>query len=82
MPNSQYEEFLTLDRPLSAEAIAIARALSRRVQPTPTQAIFTYSYGDFPASRRPAHEALRYHALPGELGLKAAGVPLPERRDR
>jgi hypothetical protein len=44
----QYYEFLALDRPLSVEAIASVRALSRRVQPTPTQAIFTYSYGDFP----------------------------------
>lgn len=44
----QYYEFLALDRPLSAEAIAFVRTLSRRVQPTPTQAVFTYSYGDFP----------------------------------
>lgn len=48
MSEYQYYEFLALDRPLSAEAIAAVRTLSRRVQPTPTQAIFTYSYGDFP----------------------------------
>jgi hypothetical protein len=44
----QYYEFLALDRPLSAEDLAYVRTLSRRVQPTPTQAVFTYSYGDFP----------------------------------
>jgi hypothetical protein len=47
MSEYQYYEFLALDRPLSAEAIAEVRALSSRVQPTPTQAVFTYSYGDF-----------------------------------
>jgi hypothetical protein len=44
----QYYEFLALDRPLSAEDLAYVRTLSRRVEPTPTQAVFTYSYGDFP----------------------------------
>src|SRR5262245_30182651 len=44
----QYYEFLALDRPLSAEDMAYVRTLSRRVQPTATQAVFTYSYGDFP----------------------------------
>ena len=48
MSEYQYYEFLALDRPLSAEAIDAVRTLSRRVQPTPTHAVFTYSYGDFP----------------------------------
>lgn len=48
MSEYQYYEFLAIDRPLSAQDIASVRALSRRVQPTPTQAVFTYSYGDFP----------------------------------
>jgi len=48
MSEYQYYEFLALDRPLSAEDLAYVRTLSRRVQPTPTQAVFTYSFGDFP----------------------------------
>jgi len=48
MSEYQYYEFLALDRPLSAEDLAYVRTLSRRVEPTPTQAVFTYSYGDFP----------------------------------
>ncbi len=48
MSEYQYYEFLAIDRPLSAEDIAYVRTLSRRVQPTPSHAVFTYSYGDFP----------------------------------
>jgi hypothetical protein len=48
MSEYQYYEFLALDRPLSADDLAYVRTLSSRVQPTPTQAVFTYSYGDFP----------------------------------
>ena len=48
MSEYQYYEFLALDRPLSAEDLAYVRTLSSRVQPTPTQAVFTYSFGDFP----------------------------------
>ena len=48
MSEYQYYEFLALDQPLSAEDLAYVRTLSRRVQSTPTQAMFTYSYGDFP----------------------------------
>jgi hypothetical protein len=44
----QYYEFLAIDRPLSAEDMAYVGTLSRRVQPTPAHAVFTYSYGDFP----------------------------------
>jgi hypothetical protein len=47
MSEYQYYEFLALDRPLSAEEIAYVRTLSSRVQPTPTHAVFTYSFGDF-----------------------------------
>ncbi len=43
----QYYEFLALDKPLSAEAIAEVRKLSSRAQPTPTQVAFNHSYGDF-----------------------------------
>src|SRR5512138_3156964 len=48
MSEYQYYEFLAIDQPLNPEDLAYVRTLSRRVQPTPTQAIFTYSYGDFP----------------------------------
>jgi hypothetical protein len=47
MSEYQYYEFLAIDRPLSAEDMAYVRTLSSRVQPTPTHAAFTYSYGDF-----------------------------------
>src|SRR5262245_2016895 len=47
MSEYQYYEFLAIDRPLSAEDIAYVRTLSSRVQPTPTHAVFTYSFGDF-----------------------------------
>lgn len=48
MSEYQYYEFLAIDRPLTAEERASVQALSRRVQPTATRAVFTYSYGDFP----------------------------------
>ncbi len=48
MSEYQYYEFLAIDRPLNAEDMAYVRTLSRRVQPTPSHAVFTYSYGDFP----------------------------------
>lgn len=48
MSEYQYYEFLAIDRPLSAEELAYVRSLSRRVQPTPSQAVFTYSYSGFP----------------------------------
>lgn len=48
MSEYQYYEFQAIDRPLSEAEQAHVRTLSRRVQVTPTQAIFTYSYGDFP----------------------------------
>lgn len=44
----QYYEFQAIDRPLNAEELASIRRLSRRVELTPRQAVFTYSYGDFP----------------------------------
>lgn len=43
----QYYEFQALDRPLTAAEQDYLRGLSSRVEPTATQAIFTYSYGDF-----------------------------------
>jgi len=48
MSEYQLYEFLALDRPLTAEDLAYVRTLSSRVQPTPTQATFTYSYSSFP----------------------------------
>ena len=48
MSEYQLYEFLALDRPLSAEDLAYVRTLSSRVQPTPTQATFIYSYSSFP----------------------------------
>jgi hypothetical protein len=48
MSEYQYYEFLAIDQPLSAEDLAYVRSLSRRVQPTPSHAVFTYAYGDFP----------------------------------
>jgi hypothetical protein len=48
MSEYQIYEFIALDRPLSAEDMAYVRTLSSRVQPTPTQATFTYSYSSFP----------------------------------
>lgn len=47
MSEYQYYEFQAIDRPLTAEEQAYVRTLSRRVEPTPTRAVFTYSYGDF-----------------------------------
>jgi hypothetical protein len=43
----QYYEFQTIDRPLTASEQAQIEKLSSRVQLTPTQAIFVYSFGDF-----------------------------------
>lgn len=47
MSEYQYYEFLAIDRPLGPDEIASIRQLSSRVQPTPTHAVFTYSFGDF-----------------------------------
>ena len=47
MSEYQYYEFLAIDMPLSAEDMAYVRTLSSHVQPTPTHAVFTYSFGDF-----------------------------------
>ena len=48
MSEYQYYEFQALDRPLTESEQAYIRSLSRRVSLTPTQAIFTYQYGNFP----------------------------------
>lgn len=49
MSEFQLYEFLALDRSLSSEDLANVRALSKRVQLTSSHAMFTYSYGNFPA---------------------------------
>lgn len=47
MSEYQYYEFQAIDRPLTAEEQEHMHSLSSRVELTPRQAIFTYSYGDF-----------------------------------
>ena len=47
MSEYQYYEFRAIDRPLTAWEQEDVRRLSSRVEPTPTRAVFTYSYGDF-----------------------------------
>jgi hypothetical protein len=47
MSEYQYYEFLTIDQPLTEQEQVYLRSLSRRVELTPTRAVFTYSYGDF-----------------------------------
>lgn len=47
MSEYQYYEFQAIDRSLTPEQQDQIRKLSSRVRPTATQAVFTYSYGDF-----------------------------------
>ncbi len=47
MSEYQYYEFQALDRPLTREEQADISQLSSRVALSPTQAIFTYQFGDF-----------------------------------
>lgn len=47
MSEYQYYEFQTIDRPLTDGEQAEIRKLSSRVALTPTQAVFTYQFGDF-----------------------------------
>lgn len=58
MSEFQYYEFQAIDKPLTAEQIAYIRTLSRRVNPTSTHAVFTYSYSDLPQD---ALEVLEQH---------------------
>jgi hypothetical protein len=50
MSEYQYYEFQAIDRPLHESEQAEISRLSRRVALTPNQAVFTYSYGDFPSN--------------------------------
>lgn len=50
MSEYQYYEFQTIDRPLTEDERVEIGSWSSRTRPTSTQAIFTYSYGDFPKS--------------------------------
>lgn len=50
MSEYQYYEFQTIDRPLTEEERIEIGSWSSRTRPTSTQAVFTYSYGDFPKS--------------------------------
>ena len=52
MSEYQYYEFQTIDRPLTEEEQARIRQLSRRVELTPTRAIFSYAYSDFPGKSK------------------------------
>ena len=47
MSEYQYYEFQTADRPLTEEEQEAVGALSSHIEVTPTQAIVTYSYGNF-----------------------------------
>lgn len=47
MSEYQYYEFQAVDRPLTEKEQAYISSLSSRVELTPRQAIFTYSYADF-----------------------------------
>lgn len=47
MSEYQFFDFQTIDRPLTEEEQAEIHKLSSRVALTPTQAIFTYQFGDF-----------------------------------
>lgn len=47
MSEYQYYEFQTIDRPLTEHERAEIGELSSRVALTPTQAVFTYQFGDF-----------------------------------
>lgn len=46
----QYYEFQAIDRPLTKAEQDYVQSLSSRVRPTATNAVFTYSYGDFRGS--------------------------------
>ncbi len=50
MSEYQYYEFQAIDRPLTKEERTEIGSWSSRTNPTSTQAIFSYSYGDFPKS--------------------------------
>ena len=52
MSEYQYYEFQAIDRRLTEEEQSHIRSLSRRVALTPTQAVFTYSFGDFRSDPR------------------------------
>ena len=47
MSEYQFFDFQTIDRPLTEEEQAEIHKLSSRVALTPTQAVFTYQFGDF-----------------------------------
>jgi len=50
MSEYQFFDFQTIDRPLTEEEQAEIHKLSSRVALTPTQAVFTYQFGDFHGS--------------------------------
>ncbi|MDQ1305301.1 MAG: hypothetical protein QG671_1132 [Actinomycetota bacterium] len=52
MSEYQYYEFLAVDRPLDATALAAVRALSTRARITPTSFVNTYHWGDFKGKPR------------------------------
>ena len=73
MSEYQYYEFQSIDRPLMPEEQAAVAGLSSRTEPHPWRAIFTYSWGDFPANAKeiPAqyYDALLYLANWGSREL-------------
>ncbi len=52
MSEYQYYEFLAVDRPLDASALAAVRALSTRARITATSFVNTYQWGDFKGDPR------------------------------
>ncbi len=52
MSSYQYYEFQTIDRPLNEKERKEIGRWSSRTIPTATQAVFTYSYGDFQKSTK------------------------------
>jgi len=52
MSEYQYYEFQAIDRPLSEKEQAEVGSYSSRAEVTPTRAMFTYNYSDFPGDPR------------------------------
>lgn len=52
MSEYQYYEFQAIDRPLTEKEQVYIASLSRRVELTPSRAVYTYSFSDFPADAK------------------------------
>ena len=80
MSEYQYYEFLAVDRPLGATALAAVRALSTRARITSTSFVNTYHWGDFKGNPRALveryYDAFLYTA---NWGTRQFMVRLPTR---